>query len=308
MRKDQTQLQLAVGGSSLSVPTSSDSEGRSLSREGTESRGESGSEHFWRGVSEQAAAGMGGRGETHFVFLRCLRCNVFLLLNGYARDLIRKPAEIRHYPVWHWTSSVYVIPVFILCLHRGAQLFEIIQTVIIAQSALQLSIPSNMARQSKPFTASTVSQEKPKKQVIKKKRLDPANAYTYLPSLPKRHRTSAFQNSLSYEELQQAKESSKGRLNDEDDEESMQERVRKVAMMIASEGPQEVDSEESEVDSDEAWESDGSDEERWGDVFKELEKGKGKKKAKDVVRKVGTDLLMAQSAEKTDSYHSLRSR
>ncbi|OXC64383.1 hypothetical protein AYX13_06199 [Cryptococcus neoformans] len=150
-----------------------------------------------------------------------------------------------------------------------------------------------MARQSKPFTASTVSQEKPKKQAIKKKRLDPANAYTYLPSLPKRHRTSAFQNSLSYEELEQAKESSKGRhYDDENDEESMQARVRKVAMMIASEGPQEVDSEESEVDSDEAWESDGSDEERWGDVFKELEKGKGKKKAKDVVRKPAKPLTV----------------
>lgn len=47
--EDQTQLQLAVGGS-LSVPTSSDSEGGSLSGEGTESRGESGGEHFWRGV------------------------------------------------------------------------------------------------------------------------------------------------------------------------------------------------------------------------------------------------------------------
>ncbi|WVO21772.1 uncharacterized protein IAS62_003085 [Cryptococcus decagattii] len=149
-----------------------------------------------------------------------------------------------------------------------------------------------MARQSKPFTASTISQEKPKKQVIKKKKLDPANAYTYLPSLPKRHRTSAFQNSLSYEELQQAKESSKGRHYHEDDEESMQERVRKVAMMIASEGPQEVDSEESEVDSDEAWESDGSDEERWGDVFRELENGKGKKKAKDVVRKPAKPLTV----------------
>lgn len=137
MRKDQTQLQLAVGGSSLSVPTSSDSKGRSLSREGTESRGESGSEHFWRAVYQsRRRPGWEGRGETHFVFLRCLWCNVFLLLNGYARDLIRKPAEIRHYPVWHWTTSVYVISRFILCLHRGAQLFEIIQTVIIAQRVL----------------------------------------------------------------------------------------------------------------------------------------------------------------------------
>lgn len=58
--EDQTQLQLAVGGS-LSVPTSSDSEGGSLSGEGTESRGESGGEHFWRGV-RQSRRGPGGGG------------------------------------------------------------------------------------------------------------------------------------------------------------------------------------------------------------------------------------------------------
>jgi U3 small nucleolar RNA-associated protein 14 len=69
----------------------------------------------------------------------------------------------------------------------------------------------------------------------------------------------------------------------------MDERIRKVAMMIADEGPGEVDSEESSVDSDEAWEEGGSDDERWGDVFRDLEKGRGKKgkgKAKEVVRKV----------------------
>jgi U3 small nucleolar RNA-associated protein 14 len=43
------------------------------------------------------------------------------------------------------------------------------------------------------------------------------------------------------------------------------------------------------VDSDEAWESDGSDEERWGDVFRDLAKGKSKAKkakGKEVVLKV----------------------
>lgn len=58
--EDQTQLQPAVGGS-LSVPTSSDSEGGSLSGEGTESRGESGGEHFWRRV-RQSRRGPGGGG------------------------------------------------------------------------------------------------------------------------------------------------------------------------------------------------------------------------------------------------------
>jgi U3 small nucleolar RNA-associated protein 14 len=71
----------------------------------------------------------------------------------------------------------------------------------------------------------------------------------------------------------------------------MEERIRKLQMMIASETPGEVDedSEESEVDSDEAWESDGSDEERWGDVFRDLAKGKSKAKkakGKEVVLKV----------------------
>lgn len=66
------------------------------------------------GVYQSRRRPGGGRGKTHFVFLRCLWCNIFLLLNGYARELIRKPAEIRHYSVWHWTPSVYVISGFIL--------------------------------------------------------------------------------------------------------------------------------------------------------------------------------------------------
>ncbi|ODO03468.1 U3 small nucleolar RNA-associated protein 14 [Cryptococcus wingfieldii CBS 7118] len=141
-----------------------------------------------------------------------------------------------------------------------------------------------MARQSRPFTASTES--KPKKaKAVPKRKLNTANAYTYIPDLPKRHRTSAFQNSLSHEELEESRAQNKGRHNDEDNEESMQSRVKKIAMMIAGEEAQEVDSEESDIDSDAAWESDGSDEERWGDVVRAVQKGKGKKKAKDVVLK-----------------------
>lgn len=74
-----------------------------------------------------------------------------------------------------------------------------------------------------------------------------------------------------------------------------------MAMMIAEEGPGEVDSEESSIDSDEAWESGGSDEERWGDVFRDLQKGKGKKgksKAKEVVRKVSSDTVWRFGAVK----------
>jgi U3 small nucleolar RNA-associated protein 14 len=138
----------------------------------------------------------------------------------------------------------------------------------------------------------------------RKRRLDPSNAYTYLPSLPKRHRTSEAQLSLSREEAA-AGPSTRGtrgpgpRREGEDDgdgdsDEDMEERIRKMAMMIAEEGPGAVDSEESSIDSDEAWEAGGSDEERWGDVFRDLQKGKGKKgksKAKEVVRKVSNDTV-----------------
>ncbi|WVQ77929.1 hypothetical protein IAT38_000009 [Cryptococcus sp. DSM 104549] len=149
-----------------------------------------------------------------------------------------------------------------------------------------------MARQSRPFTASTAStSSKPKQKAARKQ--DPSNAYTYIPSLPKRHRTSAFQNSLTHEELVDSQDAARRRggadggkprgrrgEDSEEEEESMADRVKRVAMMIAAEGPQEVDSDESEVESDDAWESGGSDDERWGDVFRELDKGKGGKNKK----------------------------
>ena len=61
----------------------------------------------------------------------------------------------------------------------------------------------------------------------------------------------------------------------------MEARIRKVAMMIAGEDMGDVESDESDVDSDIAWEEGGSDDERWGDVFRDLDKGKkSKSKAK----------------------------
>jgi U3 small nucleolar RNA-associated protein 14 len=159
-----------------------------------------------------------------------------------------------------------------------------------------------------PFSASSASASKSKSKVKPSRanrasKNDPANAYTYEPSLPKRHRTSEQQLSLSRDEAKAGPSSPRNRKNkklqsgnddDEeegDEEEEMEERIRKLQMMIASETPGEVDedSEESEVDSDEAWESDGSDEERWGDVFRDLAKGKSKAKkakGKEVVLKV----------------------
>jgi U3 small nucleolar RNA-associated protein 14 len=151
-----------------------------------------------------------------------------------------------------------------------------------------------------PFSSATTTKKSKPTRANRSSKSDPANAYTYEPSLPKRHRTSEQQNSLTYEETK-AGPSSPRRKNrdieeeDEGDEElEMEERIRKLQRMIAGDAPAEIDeeSEESEVDSDEAWGSEGSDEERWGDVFRDLQKGKskkGKSKGKEVVLKVSRD-------------------
>lgn len=129
--------------------------------------------------------------------------------------------------------------------------------------------------------------------------LEVDDAYTYLPSAPKRSRTSAFNQSLSKDEAASAsgprrrkQPGAGGDQDDEDEDEAMEERIRRVAMKIADDNLVELsDDEESDVDSDEAWEEDGSDEERWGDVFRDLNKsnqggnGKGKKTV-EVVKKV----------------------
>lgn len=121
------------------------------------------------------------------------------------------------------------------------------------------------------------------------------DAYTYLPSLPKRHRTSAVQLSLTKDEAIASAGPSRKRFQpaeEEDDaeEEDMESRIRKLAMQIADDGEGVVQEEdESDVDSDQAWEEGGSDDERWGDVFRDLEKGKKIKnggKVKEVVKKV----------------------
>jgi len=152
-----------------------------------------------------------------------------------------------------------------------------------------------------PFSSATATSKKAKPtRANRASKNDPSNAYTYIPALPKRHRTSEQQNSLSYEETKAGPSSPRRKSKqiaeedeEEDDEEvEMEERIRKLQRMIASDAPGVIDeeSEESEVDSDDAWGSEGSDEERWGDVFRDLEKGKskGKKaKGKEVVLKVG---------------------
>lgn len=127
----------------------------------------------------------------------------------------------------------------------------------------------------KPFSASTDVKEKPKR--VKASRKDPSNAYTFIPSLPKRHRTSEQTLSLTRDEAIDAKESRRSRKDEADSDDDMQARIRKVAMMIAQDDGGEVESDESDVDSDEAWEADGSDEDRWGDVFRDLKKGSSKK-------------------------------
>lgn len=155
-----------------------------------------------------------------------------------------------------------------------------------------------------PFSASSQSasskgKSKPTR-ANRSSKNDPSNAYVYEQALPKRHRTSEQQNSLSHEEAKLGSGPSKrkrkpqgedGDGDAEEEEEDMEERIRKLQMMIAGDAPGEIDedSEESEIDSDEAWESDGSDEERWGDVFRDLKSSKSKSqkaKGKEVVKKV----------------------
>lgn len=137
-----------------------------------------------------------------------------------------------------------------------------------------------------------------------RRKLDPTNAYAYTPGKVTGLRTSEAQLSLSRQEQKEAGPSRPRKqqrrdagADDHDDEEGdsdedMQERIRKVAMMIAEEGPGQVESDESDLDSDEAWEEGGSDDERWGDVFRDMErsrkKGKGKAKQAEVVRRVSS--------------------
>ncbi|GMK55726.1 hypothetical protein CspeluHIS016_0207820 [Cutaneotrichosporon spelunceum] len=112
-----------------------------------------------------------------------------------------------------------------------------------------------------------------------KEAVDIDDTYTFDEKLPKRHRTGAAQLSLTRDEAQPE------RPGDDDDDEDMAARIRKVAMQIAGDDAAEVEeSDDEDIDSNQAWEEDGSDEERWGDVFANLKKGKGKK-GKEVVLK-----------------------
>jgi U3 small nucleolar RNA-associated protein 14 len=142
-----------------------------------------------------------------------------------------------------------------------------------------------------PFTSSSSSA--PAKTRVPARKLNTSNAYTYIPALPKRARQSEQTLSLTRDESGPApRRRPKQDGEDEDEDEAMEARIKKLAMMIADDEVGMIgDSDEESIDSDEAWGEDGSDEERWGDVFRDLEKGKkqsskGKAKAKDVVLKV----------------------
>lgn len=139
------------------------------------------------------------------------------------------------------------------------------------------------SRASAVFSASTEGKKKSKPKGKGKVRDNVDDAYTFEQELPKRHRTAESKFALTREE----KVGGARRIDDED-EDDMNARIRKVAMMIAGDDKADVlDSDDEDVESDDAWDSEGSDEERWGDAFRKLEKGKGKKgKGKEEVLKV----------------------
>lgn len=147
---------------------------------------------------------------------------------------------------------------------------------------------NNMRGQRSKGVFSFSSEGAKKKSRTKAPKKDEDDAYTFEQELPKRHRTGADKLSLTRDEERPA-----GRPSKDEEEDDMAARIRKVAMMIAAdEGGEVEESDDEDVDSDAAWESDGSDEERWGGVFRDLEKGKKKKgKGKEVVLKVGCGLV-----------------
>lgn len=146
------------------------------------------------------------------------------------------------------------------------------------------------SRASAVFSASTEGKKKSKSKGKGKVRDNVDDAYTFEQELPKRHRTAESKFALTREE----KVGGARRIEDEDDDD-MNARIRKVAMMIAGDDKADVlDSDDEDVESDDAWDSEGSDEERWGDAFRKLEKGKGKKgkgKGKEEVLKVRASLF-----------------
>lgn len=208
--------------------------------------------------------------------------------------------------MWHRSSPKIPFTYTIEILGREKVHYYAISTYTMARGAVRAPYTASSAKpfinkRSKPSKTRSAEGDAPKPRPQARstatQHLEPDDAYTYLPSLPKRHRTSAVQLSLTKDEAAAAAGPSRRRqpgADSEDEEDDMEERIRKVAMQIAEEGPGVVESDESDVDSDLAWEEGGSDEERWGDVFRDLNKGKGKKvkgKAKEVIKKVCPILL-----------------
>lgn len=138
------------------------------------------------------------------------------------------------------------------------------------------------------FSASTEGGRKSKPKGKGKVRDNVEDAYTFKQELPKRHRTGESKFTLSREE----KIGGARRIENEDDD-NMNARIRKVAMMIAGDDKVDVlDSDDEDVESDDAWASEGSDEERWGYAFKKIEKGKGKKgKGKEEILRVSSSAV-----------------
>jgi hypothetical protein len=88
--------------------------------------------------------------------------------------------------------------------------------------------------------------------------------------------------------------------SDDDSDDDMASRIRAAALKIAGQESFDLQDDEEEVDSDDAWDEEGGDEDRWGDAFEKWKGGKsnGKKKqsvkvkskAKEVSRIRGTHM------------------
>jgi U3 small nucleolar RNA-associated protein 14 len=109
------------------------------------------------------------------------------------------------------------------------------------------------------------------------------DVYTFEEGPSKRLRTDDDRFKLSREENALAGGSRRedDEVDPEDSDDDMAARIRQAALKIAGHEALDLGDDESEIDSDAAWDEEGSDDERWGGAFEKWKKnGKSKKAVK----------------------------
>ncbi len=120
--------------------------------------------------------------------------------------------------------------------------------------------------------------------------------YTFEQGSSRRMRTDSNRFNLSREERSLAggrasksanPDASASDVSDDDSDDEMASRIRAAALKIAGQESFNLEEDEEEVNSDDAWDEEGDDEERWGDAFEKWKGGKSQGKKKVSVKAKG---------------------